>query len=387
MAQDSSSSPTPPTRTSPARPSVPRGQLPVPTSPGTFVLGRLSGIPLLIHWSVLLIALLIGSSLATDYGWVGAGLAMVAFLASIVAHEFAHALVARRYGVSTQSIQLWALGGVARLDREAPTARAEGWIAAAGPLASLAVAAVSLGAFFALLAGDLRGGAIAVLGWLGGINVMLAVFNMLPGAPLDGGRILKAWRWGRHGDRFRATREAANAGKAVGWSIAGIGAVAMFYGQPGLMFIVTGAFIAINAKAEALGADVAEHIQGVRVRDLTWFGVAHASPDTDADTMLWQRSRLGEAGIVAVESADGELTGVVSEEQLLAVPEWRRQEVSLASLMVPMHQVAHAQLDEELSNVLSRLTPRSPFVTVWREGKLLGVVPKRRLLARLRVTR
>jgi len=100
--------------------------------------------------------------------------------------------------------------------------------------------------------------------------------------------------------------------------------------------------------------------------------------------MLWQRSRLGGAGIVAVEHDDGELAGVVSEEQLLAVPEWRRPTVSLASLMVPMHQVAHAQLDEELSSVLSRMTPAAPYVTVWREGLLLGVVPRRRLLARIR---
>ena len=100
--------------------------------------------------------------------------------------------------------------------------------------------------------------------------------------------------------------------------------------------------------------------------------------------MLWQRSRLGGAGVVAIERPDGELAGMVSEEQLLAVPEWQRPDVALASLMVPMQQVAHAQLDEELADVLPRLTPRAPFVTVWREGKLLGVVPRGRLVARLK---
>ena len=133
-----------------------------------------------------------------------------------------------------------------------------------------------------------------------------------------------------------------------------------------------------------LSTDIAERLQGVRVRDLTWFGVAHASTETDADTMLWQRSRLGEAGIVAIERPDGELAGIVSEEQLLAVPEWRRPSVSLASLMVPMNQIAQAQLDEELANVLPRLSGKAPFVTVWREGKLLGVVPRRKLLGRLK---
>ena len=354
---------------------------------GSLDVGRIAGIPFLVHWSVALIAGLVAVNLAGDYGIVAASLAIIAFLGSILAHELAHALVARRNGVQTQSIQLWALGGVARLDREAPTARAEGWIAAAGPLASLAIAVIGIGGCVALLAGGVRGTTVEVLGWLGGINLLLGVFNLLPGSPLDGGRILKAWRWGRHGDRFRATREAANAGKAIGFSLAGIGIVMMANGLNGVMLVVTGAFIAINAKAEGLSADVAERFDGVRVRDLTWFGVAHAPADTDADTMLWQRSRLGEAGIVAVERDDGELAGVVSEEQLLAVPEWRRPTVSLASLMVPMHQVAHAQLDEELSNVLSRMTPAAPFVTVWREGALLGVVPRRRLMAKIRAGR
>ncbi len=351
---------------------------------GSFTLGKLFGIPFLVHWSVVLVAVLFGSGLAAEYGMVGGAVALVMFLASIVAHELGHALTARRYGVRTQSIQLWALGGVARLDREAPTARAEGWIAVAGPATSVAVAGLGLGGFYAL---DAWGGPVVaanILGWLGIINLLLAAFNLLPGAPLDGGRLLKAWRWGRHHDRFRAAREAANAGKAVGLSIAGIGGVLLLNGRSGLMLVVTGLFIAMNAKAEGMSVDLAEQLQGVRVRDLTWFGIAHASLDTDADTMLWQRSRLGEAGIVAVERPDGELAGVVSEEQLLAVPEWRRPDVALASLMVPMQQVAQAQLDEELADVLPRMTPRSPFVTVWREGRLLGVVPRRRLVARLR---
>lgn len=350
---------------------------------GSLHIGTLAGIPFLVHWSVVLIAALVGVNLSSDYGWLAASLAIVAFLGSILAHEVAHALVARRHDVHTRSIQLWALGGVARLDREASTARAEGWIAAAGPLASLSIAAVGIGGSIGLVALDVHGAGVAVLGWLGAINLLLAVFNLLPGSPLDGGRILKAWRWGRHGDKFRATREAANAGKAIGCSMAGIGGVMLLYGMPGLMLVVTGGFIALNAKAEGMSVDVAQQLDGIRVRDLTWFGIAHAPADTDADTMLWQRSRLGGAGIVAVDHDGGGIAGIVSEEQLLAVPEWRRPTVSLASLMVPMHQVAHAQLDEELSNVLSRMTPAAPFVTVWRDGALLGVVPRRRLMAKI----
>ena len=133
-------------------------------SSGSLSLGRLFGIPFQLHWSVLVVAVLFGSGLAANYGTVGAAIALVAFLASITAHELAHALVARRHGVSTQSIQLWALGGVARLDREASTPRAEGWIAAAGPLTSLAIGALSIGAMFALTAAGLDGVALGILG-------------------------------------------------------------------------------------------------------------------------------------------------------------------------------------------------------------------------------
>jgi len=157
-------------------------------------LGRVAGISVNLHWSVALIALLLGGGLAPPLGLAAAAAGVVLFLASILGHELSHALVARRFGVGTRSIELWALGGMARLDRESPSPKAEGWIAAAGPLASIGIAAASLGCWFAL---DSRGDVptvAAVLGWLGFINLALALFNLMPGAPLDGGRIVKAVR-------------------------------------------------------------------------------------------------------------------------------------------------------------------------------------------------
>jgi Zn-dependent protease len=340
-------------------------------------------VPFGVHWSVLVIAFVLGSGLAGRYGPVASAVALVGFLASIVAHEVGHALTARRFGVGTRSIQLWALGGVAQLDREAPTARAEGWIAVAGPLTSLGIGAASIGAAATLAATTDAEAAVSILAWLGVVNVVLAVFNMLPGAPLDGGRVLKAWRWRRHGDRHRAGREAANAGKAVGWSVAGVGVVMMANGHSGLMLVATGAFLAISAKAEERAIGVAERLDGVRVRDLTWFGVAHASADTDADTILWQRRRLGHAGVVAVDHPDGSLLGIVTEEQLESVPLEHRAEVTLSSLVVPWRHVTQADPDEELSTVLGRIDPMAPVVTVWRDGRLLGAISRRRLLARM----
>jgi Zn-dependent protease len=323
-----------------------------------------------------LIAVLFGVNLAAALGVVAGIAAVIAFFFSILAHEFGHALVARRYGVHTESIDLWALGGVARLDREPPTPRADGLIAVTGPLVSLAIGVVTFGMAFIVSSN--------VLLWVGFVNLLLAVFNMLPGAPLDGGRVLRAVRWARTGDKYRAMRDAGNAGRVLGWSLGIIGVALMLYGQTGIFIAITGVFIAMNAKAEIAASHIGEHFDGVKVRDLAWWGLAHAGSDMDADSMIWQRARLGEAGAVAVDANDnGQLDGLVLEDQLWAVPAEQRALVMLNTLMVPFSQTAQARPDDDLSSVLPRLNPVRPVVTVWDEGKLIGIVPPKTLRQQL----
>jgi len=344
-------------------------------TPGSIRLGTYAGIPVRAHWSMAIVALWFGVLLSADLGIVGGVVATVAFFASILAHEFGHALVARRYGVRTQSIDLWALGGVARLDRESPTPRADGLIAVAGPAVSLLIGVVAVGASFAIRSD--------VVFWIGFVNVVLAVFNMLPGAPLDGGRVLRAVRWARTGNKYRAMRDAGNAGRVLGWGLVGVGVVLMLNGQFGVFFMITGLFIAMNARAEIMTSYVAEQLDGVKVRDLTFFGIAQAGTDMDTDSMIDQRERLGAAGAVAVVGDDGELDGLVLEDQLWAVPFDRRPLVMLTQLMVPFNNLAKASLDEDLATVLPRLDPLRPIVTVWNDGKLLGIVHPKRLQERL----
>ncbi|MEJ7800197.1 MAG: site-2 protease family protein [Ilumatobacter sp.] len=348
---------------------------------GSLKLGTVLGIRVNIHWSVGLIAMLLGASLAQAVGVIPATLGVVAFMASILVHEFAHALTARRFGVGTESIQLWALGGVARLDRQAPTAKAEGWIAAAGPIASVVIAAVSLGAWYSF--GEGQGELLAMLAWLGVINAMLAIFNLLPGSPLDGGRILKAVRWGMHGDRHRATREAGRAGIVLGWLVGAIGLFLILNSESGVWLVVTGAFIAVNAHVEIAAAQIASRLDGLTVGDLTWFGVAEAGADMDADSMLWQRGRLGAAGGVAITDAAGLPQGLVLEDDMWAVPANERPWMMLTQMMVPFERTARAAPGDELSSVLPRLNPAKPVVTVWDQGRLVGMVPPKRLREQL----
>ncbi len=342
---------------------------------GSLQIGRISGIPVRAHWTILLVAALFGTNLAAVLGVVAGAIAVLAFFLTILAHEFGHALVARRYGIQTESIDLWALGGVARLDREAPSPRAEAWVALAGPIVSLVIGVTAFAAGVALDVG--------LLAWIGFVNVFLAVFNMLPGAPLDGGRVLRAFRWWRTGSRYRAMRDAGNAGRVLGWAMAGGGVVMMFNGMPGIFVAITGVFIALNARAEIGAAAIGEQLDGLTVGDLTWFGIAQAGTDMDADSMIWQRQRLGDAGAVAIVDDDGELDGLVLEEQLWAIPAERRAMVMLTQLMVPFSKLAKASPDEELAMVLPRLNPLRPVVTVWNGDELLGIVPPKRLQERL----
>ena len=178
-------------------------------------LGRVAGFPLSVHWSVLVILWLFTWSLAatlpdtapghsSSVYWLAGVTGAVVLLASLLAHELTHAIVARRAGVKVLGVKLWLFGGIARLGGEAKTPGTAFRIAASGPAMSLALAAVFAGVAAALRAVGTADVVVAVAWWLAGINLMLGLFNLLPGAPLDGGRILRAYLWRRHGDAVRA---------------------------------------------------------------------------------------------------------------------------------------------------------------------------------------
>ncbi len=210
---------------------------------GFLRLGRITGIPVSIHWTLAVIAWFLGVGLATGAlpasvphagtaaYWGTAAVGVVAFFGSVLVHELSHALVARRFGVSTEGIDLWLLGGhgpagPGRAVTEGRRARSR----PPGPASSVVLGAVFIAAAVGLGALGIWPLAAAMVAWLGVVNLIIAVFNLLPGAPLDGGRILRAVRWSRHHDRLRATNEAAQAGQVLGWAIVIFGVWALFHG-------------------------------------------------------------------------------------------------------------------------------------------------------------
>ena len=354
--------------------------------PGSLRIGRILGIPVAIHWSLLAIGGLLSFDLATTalprahpghadwVYWAVGGATAIVFFAAVLAHEVGHAVVARRYGVGVEGIDLWLLGGMARLSDEAPSPKAEWRIAAAGPLVSVVCTLFFIGAAIGLNALGDPGLFSAALAWLGVVNGILAVFNLLPAAPLAGGRILAAFLLKRRGDRLRAAETASQAGQFLGWVLIAWGLVGFIYGTGNLFTAFIGWFLLTAARQDAFAARARAALAGLTVRDAAWFGIARAPAATDAATMLWERDRMGDVGLVAVERPDHSVQGIVSERQLWRVPDGVMGVTPLAKIATPIDRFGKATPDEPLVRALTRLHPLNPLLTVWDNSQLVGVV-------------
>ena len=187
----------------------------------------------------------------------------------MLAHELGHSVAARRYGIPVTSITLFFLGGVAQIGRDAPRPMAEGVIAIAGPAVSIALGVVFFGAYLAL--GDPTTPASSFFYYLGLANGFVGVFNLIPGYPMDGGRIFRAVVWGIKGDVVKATRVAADLGRVVGVVFIGGGAAMAFFVDSvfgGMMLILLGFFLFASAKQSLDQVTARAGLRGLRVRDV-----------------------------------------------------------------------------------------------------------------------
>ncbi|MEM7276164.1 MAG: site-2 protease family protein [Actinomycetota bacterium] len=232
-------------------------------------LGTISGISIGLHWSIVLIAALFTVSLAgtilpaaapgaAGIAYLAVALATAAaFFASIGAHELGHSIVARNNGVGILGITLFALGGVAKLESEPDDAKVAGRIALAGPAVSVVIGIAGLVLGATVTSVGLPTLVAAGLTWLGIVNLAMAVFNMLPALPLDGGRVLQAFLWNRGGDRHDATIRAARLGRYIGWALIIFGVWQFLNaGAGGLWTALIGWFIVTSARAESFRARV-----------------------------------------------------------------------------------------------------------------------------------
>ena len=355
----------------------------------TFRLGRIAGIPIGVNWSVLVVLWLLAWSLAVGYlpsveagyrtgeYWVAGLLAAAIFLASLLAHELAHSIVATRSGVKVEGITLWLFGGVSKLDSEATTPRTEFRIAVVGPVLSLGIAAAALAVAAGLRSLDAPALLVATLSWLGTINVILGVFNLIPAAPLDGGRVLRAVLWHRSGDHLAATLSAANAGRFFGGVLIALGVLEAFAGAGagGLWLVFLGWFLLSAAKAEQTQAVLFEGLAGVRVRDLMSAGPVVVAGDLSVQAFLDEVVMQHRCSGFPVVGPDGRPSGLITLARVKAVPPAQRSSTTVDQVATPLAEVTRSSPDEPVVDLIRRLGPSADGrALVFDESGLIGIV-------------
>jgi Zn-dependent protease len=350
--------------------------------------GRIAGIPVGASWSALLIAALIAWSLAGSLlpaevpglapaaywlaGLVGAGL----FLGSLLAHEIGHALVARRAGLAVRGITLWLLGGVAQLEEEPASPGDELRVAIVGPAVSLALG-VGFGLAAAVLA--VAGGpavAVTLAGWLALANGVLALFNLVPAAPLDGGRVLRGLLWRRHGNRTRASVTASTSGVWVGGGLVAYGLLGAFtgWGFGTLWTALVGWFLVTAARQERDHAMLRSDLGGLRADQVMTPAPPAAPAWFTVDAFLRTYVHPWRAAVLPLRSFDGHPAGVVSAAALEAVPPERRHIVRAGDVAVPLAALVMVGPDHPAADLAARLAGARSIAAVVAGGQLLGLV-------------
>ncbi|OBH17558.1 site-2 protease family protein [Mycobacterium sp. E3247] len=352
-------------------------------------LGRIAGFPVNVHWSVLVILWLFTWSLASTLPgsvkgyspvayWAAGACGALVLLASLVAHELAHAVVARRAGVAVGSVTLWLFGGVTTLGGEAKTPRAALRIAIAGPATSLALAALFGGLVVVLPMADAAPIVVGVASWLAGINLLLGLFNLLPGAPLDGGRVLRAFLWRRHGDSVRASIGAAHAGRVVAFILIALGLAEFLLGGlvGGVWLAFIGWFIFAASREEEMRISTQQMFLGVRVAD-AMTARPHTAPGWITVDDFVQRYVLGDRhSAYPVVDQSGAVSGLITLRQLRDVAPGRRTTTTVGDVAQPLHEVPSGAPQEPLTALLERMAPAGPRsrALVFEGDQVVGIV-------------
>ncbi len=351
-----------------------------------FRIGRIAGIDILIHPSWLLVFALLTWSLSEGLfleenpdwdpaaGWAAGVATSLLFFSSILLHELSHSLVARRYGLDVRSITLFIFGGVSALKDEPKTPADELRIALVGPLTSFLLAALFAIAGVALWDTAVDSAAF----YLALINALLGIFNLLPGFPLDGGRVLRATLWARSGSHLGATRTAAQVGGGIAFVLMGAGVVIAIAGAflTGIWFVVIGWFLRSQADAsyrELITRDVLESTSAISVMDSSYHAV-HPSTTLDAlvhEYVLHYHERYYPVSI------DGDFRGLITLSDLSKFPreEWAQRTVSDA--MTPFGNLHALTPADNLRRALELIAGTNVHqLPVVEESGLLGFVTR-----------
>jgi Zn-dependent protease/CBS domain-containing protein len=389
-----------------------RARPPGDINPG-FRIGSIAGIDINVDWSLLVIFLLVTFSLGggvfptwhPDWGvglsWLTAAIAAALLLASILVHELSHAIVGRAQGIPIRRITLFVFGGMAHLEREPHTWSAELLMAIVGPITSFVIGIACLFAGGFALGGVeatpdnaievlSRAGPFAtILLWLGPVNIVLALFNLVPGFPLDGGRVLRAALWGATGDLYRATRWAAGLGRVFGWLLIAAGfAMVLGFNVPffgtglvgGLWIALIGWFLNNAALMSYQTLLAKRSLRDVPVSRVMVSNFVSVAPDLTVTTLVEDYLLRSEQHTFPVIEG-GRLAGVVSLEDVRKTDPARRDTLRVSDIMTPATQLATVTPEEDVSESLRFLSHRSVNqLPVVEDGEVRGILRREDVL-------
>ena len=352
-------------------------------------IGHLYGVEVRLHYTWFLIFAFLTWSLAWGdlpvgypgqsgifYWGVGAVSALMLFI-SVLIHEVAHSVVAQRYKIPVNSITLYFLGGVSEIAEEAHTSEAELRMAAAGPLISIVLGVVFYAVY--ILGGSfLPLSVVAVLQYSGYINIVLAIFNLIPAFPMDGGRVLRGIVWGRNKDILKSTRTVTNVSRVISYIFIGFGFLdTIFIGDfNGIWLLFIGLYVQSSATASMNETRVTQALTGVTVGELMTKGVKTVEPDlTLQQVQDYALIPLKHHGFPVVK--DGELLGIITDEDVRKVkPEfWDEQHVR--NVMRKTSDLVSVKPEDAAVDALIKLAKagvgRLPVI---EEGKLVGIITR-----------
>lgn len=361
-------------------------------------IGRILGIPIYLHSTWILVFAAITYSLSDQFShehpawpvpeaWAVGLLTSVMFFASLVFHELAHSVVAQHYKIRVLSITLFVFGGVARIEHDPSSALQEFNIAVAGPVASGFLCAAFFGLGVVLPSSEI---VQAFSGSLWITNGLLAVFNLLPGFPLDGGRIFRAIIWGATKNFSRATRVAGASGRLIAYALILLGGFAVYKGfiAQGLWSVFIGFFLLNAAQESVAQAAIRETLSGLRASDV----MSHEVPTVDRAATLEDYSaevlRTGRRCHLVL--ADDRLVGMMNVHRLNSVPRGEWAVNSVQSVMIPRERILWAAPDEPLLGLLERLLTadvnQMPIVSGSDNGaaQIVGMVTRDSILRVIR---
>lgn len=367
-------------------------------------LGTIFGIPIGFHWSLSIVFVLLVSSLGGSYFpdgypnlgegavWALAVITGLLFFVSILLHELGHALVAKREGIPVSSITLFIFGGLASIGQRSPTARTELRIAVGGPVVSLILAAVFWAISLVFRSNDYLQ---APSSWLAVINLSLLLFNLIPGFPLDGGRILRALIWHYTGDERRASRIALFTGQIGAFGLMGLGGIIILNGNfaTGIWLIVIGWFLQNAAVTEIAGGNLERMLEGVRVEHVMrrdWPRVPiRLKVRQLVDDYVLGPGAPGQRAFMVDDDAIDPPRGLVTLTEVANVPQERWDWTGLTDIMVPWSRVVKVSPTEPLLDALRTMDDHGinqmPVVTGADGLTVVGLLTREQVLRYLRL--